>query len=209
MKKIAMGLVLLIMAASCGVGSSSYDKSLSGNPLVFLEKGDLQVTENEASGSGKFVFLNPIPVDDSKSFEFSMRLLEDSSSVTIVTKAGNKLENGLSIVFSRKAEKLEVNVTLGTYKKSISDKFTSLKASDPLSFVIDVHAEDPAHVLIWKKESSYTKDNTRFNSNEKDSQNSKLYAMKSKVTGKFWGFALNKAEISSPKVGAPKHSHSH
>lgn len=164
-----MGLVLLIMAASCGVGSSSYDKSLSGNPFVFLEKGDLQVTENEASGSGKFVFSNPIPVDDSKSFEFSLQLSEEESSVKIVTKADNKLENGLSIIFSQKANTLEVKVTLGTDEKDISDKFTSLKASDPLSFVIDIHAEDPAHVLIWKKESSYTKDKTLFNSNEKDS----------------------------------------
>ena len=111
MKKIAMGLVLLIMAASCGGSGASYDKNLNGNPLVLLDKGTLAFTENEAKGSGKFIFLNPIPVDDSKSFEFSMRLLEDNSSVTVVTNADNKLENGLSIIFSRKADKLEVKVT--------------------------------------------------------------------------------------------------
>ncbi len=207
MKKIAMGLVLLIMAASCGGSGASYDKNLNGNPLVLLDKGTLAFTENEAKGSGKFIFLNPIPVDDSKSFEFSMRLLEDNSSVTVVTNADNKLENGLSIIFSREEKKLKVAVKLGLVNHDISAKFTSLKASDPLSFVIDVHAEESAHVLIWKKESSYTKDNTLFNSDEKDSGEKKKYAMKSKVTGIFWGFALNKAGISNPKVDKAKDHH--
>ncbi len=198
-----MGLVLLIMAASCGGSGASYDKNLNGNPLVLLDKGTLAFTENEAKGSGKFIFLNPIPVDDSKSFEFSMRLLEDNSSVIIVTKAGNKLQDGLSIIFSRKPDKLEVKVTLGTDEKDISEKFTSLKASDPLSFVIDVHAEDPAHVLIWEKkdDNHYKKKNAFFNS-EAD-------RMLTKVTGTFWGFALNKAEISNPKVDKAKHHHHH
>ena len=213
MKKIAMGLVFFIMAASCGDSVPSYDKSLNGNPLEFLEKGDLALTENDANGSGKFVFSNPLSGDHS--FEFLVHLEDNSSSVTVVTNADNKLEKGLSIIFFREEEELKVTVKLGTDEHHIDEKFNSLKDSDPLyaskphSFVIDVHAEDPAHVLIWKKQDSYTIDNVLFNSEEKESGQIKKYPMGSKVTGKFWGFDLTKSKISNPKVDKPKHSHHH
>ena len=112
---------------------------------------------------------------------------------------------GLSIIFFREEEELKVTVKLGTDEHHIDEKFNSLKDSDPLyaskphSFVIDVHAEDPAHVLIWKKQDSYTIDNVLFNSEEKESGQIKKYPMGSKVTGKFWGFDLTKSKISNPR----------
>ena len=202
---IALSLAIGFMFASCGgTKNPTNDLTLNGNPFQLIEKGNLTFSSTDAKGSGKFIYSKPNKESDN-SYTFSIKLPENNSSVTLIANADKDLNNGVSITFKKLTNKLKVDLIVAGTSHDISSDFDYVDVSkDKIGFAIDVHDEDPAHIIIWEKNSSdhYHKKDAKYNSENK--------IKKGKANGKFWGFTLEKANLMSPKTGKAKdHHHNH
>lgn len=207
MKNIYIALTLSIgfLFSSCGkTRSTTTELTLNENPFQLIEKGDLTFTSTDAKGSGKFIYKKKNKKSDN-SFTFSLKLPEENASVTLIANADKDLNNGASVTFKRSAEKLKVQLIVSGETHDLSSDFDDVDISkDKVSFVIDIHDETPAHIIIWEKNESdhYEDREAKYNS-------SKEKRITKKASGKYWGFKLEKASLISPEKGEPKHHHHH
>ena len=204
-RKLA-SLLFAFTLSSCGgddeTSNNSNSPKINDNLFSFVGSGDnLQVSDNKVSGRGALIFNDPLKEEDN-SYTFSLSL-EESGSLELITNSDKELKNGVILKFSRKETILHVLASVGTKTIDITDNFKSLDASTTISFVIDVHNESPAHVVIWSGASKLSEENALFNSEE--DQN-----MPGQSSGNFWGFRLESAKVESPKADhAHLHHHHH
>jgi hypothetical protein len=198
-----LGLFLCMALASCGKDDSknksdSGNGKISGNAFNLIDPGSLQVTENKISGTGKLIFSNPLKENES-SYTFTLSL-DNKASLELVANADKTLASGISFQFVREDKVLKASATVKGQTLDISEWFKGLDASKALPIVIDVHDEDPAHVLVWSGATKFTEESALFNSEVH-------VEMPGKGSGRFWGFNLNNAQVEAPTADEPKLSH--
>ena len=116
----------------------------------------------------------------------------------MTTNADSELKNGISVFFSRSGTTLTVKLKNDSQEVHISSKFTSVNASEALSFQIDVHnSENPTHVLVWTGVSTFSEENALFNSEEHGNA-------PGQGTGNLRGLGLTKATVTSASIGDAK-----
>lgn len=197
-----LGVFLILpFLASCGGKNDNKNlNSLSGSEYVVVDAGNLTFGAESISGSGSIVFNSPLSEIGSKNSYRLTLTIEDGGTITLVSNATNRLEGGVGVNFARSGETLNVSIVAGGGATDVSTKFVGVKASDPLTFQVDVHNdESPAHLLMWDGNiSSFTQENARLNSEEAGLESP------GKGTGTFWGVVLKKATVTQAALSGPK-----
>jgi hypothetical protein len=189
--------LLVTLSLGCAKKDAPAESTTTfGNSTVVT--GTLSSSPASLSGTGVAVFNAPLSGLKSKNSYALAFALTDGGSVTLQANSTNRAANGLAIRFSRSGETLSVKMIAGGAETDVSSKFTGIKASDALSFQIDVHNDEtPAHVLVWTG-ADFSEDAALLNSE------SAGFEAPGNGNGSFWGLELMGATVTSAKVGAPK-----
>ena len=188
LKALCLSFVLLFVSA-CGSTTGS-----KGNPSVtmhrlngaeygFIENGTLKATETSVAGTGKILFRDARPHEDS-SYLISFSL-EDGGSIHLVTNADNKLSSGITLTFARSGAKLSMIVQVGSEKYDVSADFAALDATKPQRVDLEVHGH--GHVKVYGVGSEMLE-----------------YGFRTRVPGRFWGFVLDRATLTEAKADKAK-----
>ncbi len=193
-------LLLTFGAAACSAGNGetagTADGRLGTNAYVVADAGDLQRADTHLKGSGAVAFKQPLgELGSKKSYDLAFTL-DDGGSVTLITQADQKLENGVVLVFTRVGAGL--SVALGAAGQIGEAKpLDGVDAASALRIVVDVHNdESPAHVLVWA-DAEFGEEKAVFNSEEDG-------PTPGQGTGTFWGLRLAKAQVTTAVLGDPK-----
>ncbi len=193
-----MASLLVLTASGCGKDSGSGSPGglkLNGKDYVAVDDSALEHKSTEVKGTGSFVFVDPTK-DDGNDFAVSF-LLDEGGTLGLVTYGDDKLENGVTIRFTRAQEKLHVALVAGTAETDASEKFASIKASEELKFFVDSHNdESPAHIIIWSQ------DQTDLSQPVLNSEEG--FKSPGNGTGSVWGLKLKGATVKGAEVGAAK-----
>lgn len=147
-------------------------------------------------------------ISSGANFEVSFSLA-DNGSVTVHTFTNSDLSEGVNIQFTRTASALTVLVSAGAAVQDWSPYFSSIDASQSMTFTVDVHNnERPAHILVWKgsKNASLNHRNTLYNSAE-DSVDLGFAGSPGNGTSRYWGISFTDAEITNALSSAPQETH--
>lgn len=202
--RLLVGISLVLSLLACDSSSDDASTSVQGSGVfqnlkyLLLDAGDLNRSETSLQGSGKLAFETPLAGAASKD-NFAMSFtLEDGGSLSLISHADTALENGLNIIFSRDAERLNVSLARGS-ERSEAKQLEGVEGSGSIQLAVDVHNdESPAHILIWSADAtSYGEDSALFNS-EEDGE-----APGQGVSSQ-WGLSLSRAQISSLKLEAAR-----
>lgn len=208
--KLAKGVSLsaALVTFLCGCGHDHGDSSSDGaqgkfgsSSYVVVNEGNLKRKNSEIKGTGTFVFKQPIgEIGSNRHYDLDFNL-EDGGSLTLVAHGDNKLNRGVEVVFSRKAEALEL-----TFAASGSESSTrvvkGIPASGAIHVGVDVHNEEsPAHILIWSG-NNYSEDAALFNSEEDN-------VVPGKGSATFWGLKLIKARVTKAAISSAKFTEAH
>ena len=203
-KYIALTFAVSFFFSNCGnKGKQSKDPKINGNSFQLISGDELELKEASAEGTGEYIYSNENK-SSTNSFTFSFKLLGENSSVKLIANSDRNLKNGASLDFMRSGNELKVKLNLGGNTYNLDSFFSHIDASsETLSFALDVHNEDPTHFLIWEK-----KGNHHYHDHDA-LYNSEKEGISGKVSGKYWGFKLEKAQLIAPEVGEPKLHHHH
>ncbi len=203
-QSITISAIIFLISASitgCGGGKTTTSNKFDGKEYVPVDAGDLSRSESSISGSGSFVFNTPLTESDSKDSYRITFTLQEGGSLNLVAHSTNTLTNGAGLKFTRSGSALVVSIETPGGSTNVSDKFktgSGVDASKELTFQIDNHGEELAHIVAWDSSiASPDKTNARFNS-EDDGQ------AKGRGAGTYWGILLSKAGITSAQLSSAK-----
>ncbi len=136
------------------------------------------------SGNGRLVFSQQLKSDDNNyALSFS---LQPEGSLTLLAGTDSSLGNGASLQFLRRSDnKLAVQLTRGPESFDLSSEFTSVATTGALNIEIDVHGH--GHLIVWVGTTQIGE-----------------YAFALPLTQRFWGLALDRAQVTKADVGPSK-----
>ena len=158
----------------------------NGAEFGYMDKGSLSNDGASITGSGTILFRSPIPEKDNNyALNFA---LQTNGSATLLVGSTVKMTGAVSLKFLRKADDtLGVTLASGSEFYDLSEDFSAISASGPLSLEVDVH--EHGHIVLW------------VNSEEFE------YAFTQKSKGQYWGLTLGSAQLTKAAIGKPKKPH--
>lgn len=192
-------LIFLLQACSAG----SVDSTSSSSIDTFSEISGSFTSSSQISiaGTGVILFNQTLSgVNSTQTMDFTIRLLQNSSSITIVNNAANtNLSDGIQLSFSRSG--LSISSTIKVNSNTISNVVSGqTNLLDPLLFKIRVQVQDLGtafKVYVWDQSSgSFTTSNTLLNSTTDLSPP----APSDSGNGNKWGLILNNAQVDQAQL---------
>lgn len=182
---------VLTLLVGCGKESSTKDtrtlQVLNGAEYVVLPGGNLQSEAGSVKGTGKIVFRKPL-VDGSNNYALTFSLGQEGT-LCLVSQADGNLQDGVSFCFSRTAtDGLKAQLKVGDSVQDKSADFSSVVASNALSFSIDIHGNGHGHLIIWNGDDEYEYQFSNRN-------------------GTLWGIELQNSTLTSAVQGVPRENH--
>jgi hypothetical protein len=190
-----------LVVAGCSKDSGGDDKptyKLEEQEYLVVESGDLTHGTTELTGSGKIVMKTPLPSIDSGRHFGVQGTLEDGGYLTITMYSSAELKDGLSLRLARTGNVLEAQLSQGEETKDLASALTSILSDDSFMVAVDVHNdESPAHVMVWKGDTTdFTEESALVNTEEDPAPG--------KGKGIYWGLELSKAKVTDVVSGDPK-----
>ena len=205
LRMLVAGLSAVAMLAACGKSESSKNTkadSFQGEKVGVSEDSELALTEETVSGTGSFVYKDPIgESSEDKSYVVSFKLA-DKASLELRSHTNNKLSKGVNLRFTRDGKNVKLVYGGESEKPKTIELLKNVDESKNIELSIDVHnSETPSHVLVWSSsEAKKGEESALFNSDAD-------VDTREKGTGVYWGFILDNATLNSAKSGGPIFGH--
>ena len=154
-----------------------------------------------AAQNAKIQFKDPVGLSAETNVGFEIEFtVEDGGSVTLVSHAKPKLEEGVNLKFIRKGKLLSVEATTPGKSHTVDFKAGEVDASKTIGLAIDVHNKESAnHILFWNSSVPKEKRKGRHMAEIDD----ELSKGKSNV----FGLILDKASVSVAKITTINNPH--
>ncbi len=197
--------VLSLGLAACGgdktANPTEDTKSWQNRSYKILNEGSFSLTDQALVGNASILFTQPLGhIDSNKNFKVGFLLL-DQGSVELRSFTNTKLDQGVTLRFSRTGDNLYLTLIAG--KSETSPRLLSgINADGYVVLSVDVHnSESPTHILVWEPNiTNATDDNALFNSDADATT-------PGRGVGQFWGLVLNNATVNLLDVTKARFGH--
>jgi hypothetical protein len=206
-----MRFILLFFAISVSLGCGSESQKSRSTPsdefesskeisqvfgLDFLNLGSTSVSFESGilRGDGQIVFDRPLR----KETHFEIQgYLQKGSEIEWIFLSNQKLEGGVRLKLTRphdridmvlKGDQTRINLRSRTFNRELSDRLDG-----EFSFALDVHDEEPIHVILWEGQGVKSQDPEILESVEDEIR-------LGNARGRFWGLKLKGGEVRILKV---------
>lgn len=197
--------LLMLGLLACGKDSDSNSGDavqVLGKSARVLESEQLEITEESATGTGSFLFVDPAGEQSaSKSFTYVFTVQDGGSVQLSAFATASEFESGALVTVTRSGSK----VSLSVGSKVVAEK-ANVNDGTVHSVTVDVHNGE-GHVLVWYNETSEFDEDTAWWHSELAGAEVEEDTLKG--TGTFWGFKMADAVITKADVADEKLEHHH
>lgn len=213
MKKIfALSFLLCAPFFLAGCSLEAGGEGLPGAIDAYtVVSGDFEIeTRTELRGSGTVAMAELLTSSDSSnSYQLRINLLNDGSSVTLVSHSPNlSLASGFKLVFIRNREMVDARIIdgHGTTFDTVSD-IESYSRVDRLDLVIDIRNEFGApRILAWPEGTNTFDAQASYLDSDQTAHmpTGQGSLREGAATGTSWGLILNDASVTYARLGEAK-----